>query len=206
VLLAAALAELANLIRQRAAAAQVCGDPNSPWNAVDPWWLGSGAHAIAFRFAEGEAAQDVALRRIGEGWRVDLPSGTAAVRWTERDGRLVIVSGTVEYTATVVALGESRHVFAGGTHRRLRLIDPLAHAGEVEARGGHLIAPMSGTVIAVMVKVGDRVAKGAPLVILEAMKMEHTIVAPADGVVSAVNFRAGDRVGEGADLVDVDAA
>ncbi len=72
--------------------------------------------------------------------------------------------------------------------------------------GGHLIAPMSGTVIAVMVKVGDRVAKGAPLVILEAMKMEHTIVAPAEGVVRAVNFRAGERVGEGADLVDVDAA
>ena len=42
--------------------------------------------------------------------------------------------------------------------------------------------------------------------ILEAMKMEHTIVAPADGVVAAVNFRAGDRVTEGADLVDLDDA
>jgi len=56
------------------------------------------------------------------------------------------------------------------------------------------------------VKAGDNVAKGAPLMILEAMKMEHTIVAPAAGVVAAVNFRPGDRVKEGADLVDIDDA
>jgi 3-methylcrotonyl-CoA carboxylase alpha subunit len=62
---------------------------------------------------------------------------------------------------------------------------------------------MSGTVVAVMVKPGDSVEKGAPLVVLEAMKMEHTIAAPAAGVVVAVNYGVGDRVAEGADLVDV---
>ncbi len=66
------------------------------------------------------------------------------------------------------------------------------------------MAPMSGTVVAVLAKAGDKVAKGTPLMILEAMKMEHTIAAPAPGVVTAVNFRAGDRVKEGADLVDID--
>ena len=90
-----------------------------------------------------------------------------------------------------------------GARRRLTLIDPLAHAGEEEAHAGHLMAPMSGTVVAVMVKAGNKVAKGAPLVVLEAMKMEHTIVAPAAGVVTAVNFGVGDRVAEGADLVDL---
>ena len=205
-LLAAALAEVGAMIRQREASALTASDPHSPWSVVDPWWLGSASHAIALRFAEGDATYDISLRRDGESWRADLPSGPVTARWSERDGRLAIVSGGGEHTATVVPLGEMRHVFIGGAHRRLRLVDPLAHAGEVEAHGGHLIAPMSGTVIAVMVKVGDRVAKGAPLVILEAMKMEHTIVAPAEGVVRAVNFRAGERVGEGADLVDVDAA
>ncbi len=205
-LLAAALAEVGAMIRQREASARSTSDPHSPWSVVDPWWLGSTSHAIALRFAEGDATYDISLRRDGESWRADLPSGPVTARWSERDGRLAIVSGSGEHTATVVPLGEMRHVFIGGAHRRLRLVDPLAHAGEEEARGGHLIAPMSGTVIAVMVKVGDRVAKGAPLVILEAMKMEHTIVAPAEGVVRAVNFRAGERVGEGADLVDVDAA
>ena len=65
---------------------------------------------------------------------------------------------------------------------------------------------MSGAIVAVMVKAGDKVARGAPLIVLEAMKMEHTIVAPADGVVASVNFGVGDRVAEGADLVDLEDA
>jgi 3-methylcrotonyl-CoA carboxylase alpha subunit len=83
-------------------------------------------------------------------------------------------------------------------------VDPLAHADAETEPGGHLTAPMSGTVVAVMVAVGDSVDKGAALIVLEAMKMEHTIVAPASGRVAAVHFAVGDRVGEGADLVDVE--
>jgi len=77
---------------------------------------------------------------------------------------------------------------------------------EADDSDGHLRAPMSGTIVAVMAKAGDAVTKSAPLVVLEAMKMEHTIVAPHDGTVSAVNCRVGERVAEGADLVDLDAA
>jgi 3-methylcrotonyl-CoA carboxylase alpha subunit len=64
---------------------------------------------------------------------------------------------------------------------------------------------MSGAIVAVLVKAGDEVARGAPLLILEAMKMEHTIVAPTAGTVSAVHYREGDQVPEGADLIDVEA-
>jgi 3-methylcrotonyl-CoA carboxylase alpha subunit len=202
-LLAATLAEIRTLVALRAAAARASGDPHSPWHAVDPWWVNSGRHAISFTFAAGEARHDVAVRRDGEGWREKLPAGETTARATERDGRLVIATPGAEFIATVVRLDEERHVFCHGEQRKLLLVDPLAHAGEEEAHGGHLMAPMSGTVVAVMVKVGDRVGKGAPLMILEAMKMEHTIAAPAAGVVAAVNFCAGDRVKEGADLVAI---
>ena len=105
------------------------------------------------------------------------------------------------------ARGDDRHLFVDGHTQRLRRIDPLAHAGEDAAEGdAHLRAPMSGSVIAVMVKIGDVVARGAPLLILEAMKMEHTIAAPAAGVVTALHYRAGDQVAEGADLVEVTAS
>ena len=107
------------------------------------------------------------------------------------------------FAATVVRAGDDRYVFAPGARRRVTVVDPLAHAGEEEPHAGHLMAPMSGTIVAVMVAAGDPVAKGAPLIVLEAMKMEHTIVAPAKGVVTAVNFGIGDRVAEGADLVDL---
>jgi 3-methylcrotonyl-CoA carboxylase alpha subunit len=203
-LLAAALAETRALVEERAAAASASGDPHSPWHAVDPWWVNSARHTIAYTFCAGEARHDIAVRRAGDGWSVRLPAGEKVARVTERDGRLLVATASVEFVATVVPLGEERHVFCHGGQRKLLRLDPLAHAGEEEAHGGHLMAPMSGTVVAVMVETGDRVGKGAPLMILEAMKMEHTIVAPAAGVVAAVNFRAGDRVKEGADLVDID--
>ena len=114
------------------------------------------------------------------------------------DGRLL--------RATVVPRGEHRDVFVDGEQRRFERVDRLLHAGAHEAPEGHLRAPMSGTVITVMAKAGQRVAKGTPLLVLEAMKMEHTIAAPAEGTVVSVHFRAGDRVSEGADLVEFDAA
>ncbi len=204
-LLAAALAETRALVRERAAAARASGDPHSPWHAVDPWWVNSARHAFFCSYVAGETRHDIAVRRAGDGWDVRLPEGEATARVTERGGRLVVATPGAEFVATVVPFGEERHVFCHGEQRTLRRLDPLAHAGEEEAHGGHLMAPMSGTVVAVLVKAGDRVGKGAPLMILEAMKMEHTIVAPAAGVVAAVNFRAGERVQEGADLVDIDA-
>jgi 3-methylcrotonyl-CoA carboxylase alpha subunit len=120
------------------------------------------------------------------------------------DGLRVQLDG-MEIAADVVARGEDRNVFCASESYRMRLVDPLAHSGEEEPHAGHLMAPMSGTVVAVLVQPGETVVKGAALLILEAMKMEHTITAPAAGTVSAVNYRAGDQVAEGADLIDLDA-
>ena len=65
-------------------------------------------------------------------------------------------------------------------------------------------APMPGKVLAVKVKVGDSVTSGAPVLVLEAMKMENDIVAPKDGKVVAVNVKAGDSVESGAVLVSLE--
>jgi 3-methylcrotonyl-CoA carboxylase alpha subunit len=62
---------------------------------------------------------------------------------------------------------------------------------------------MPGRVIKVFVEAGAAVAKGASLMVVEAMKMEHTIVAPTDGRVVAIHYAAGDAVKEGADLIDI---
>jgi len=206
VLIAAALAETSAISAARAALAAVSSDPHSPWHAVDSWWPGTDRHAIAYTFAEGDLRHEIEVRGDGAPWRVTLPSGEIVATVETYDRRLDIAAGGAEFHATVVRSGLERHIFCRGVHRKLVLADPLAHAGEDEQRGGHLTAPMSGTVVAVPVKAGDKVARGAPLVILEAMKMEHTIVAPATGVVAAVHYRAGDRVAEGASLVDLDEA
>jgi 3-methylcrotonyl-CoA carboxylase alpha subunit len=55
-----------------------------------------------------------------------------------------------------------------------------------------------------LVKPGDQVSKGAPLVVLEAMKMEHVIKAPTDGTIEKVFFKVGDTVAEGKALLQLD--
>ena len=60
--------------------------------------------------------------------------------------------------------------------------------------------------VSIAVNAGDRVAKGQPLAVMEAMKMEHTITAPAAGTVKAFRFGVGDQVGDGAELVEFEAA
>jgi 3-methylcrotonyl-CoA carboxylase alpha subunit len=62
-------------------------------------------------------------------------------------------------------------------------------------------APMPGAVLRILVAAGDVVAKGAPLLILEAMKMEHQITAPRDGTIASVNCREGELVQPGVELV-----
>jgi 3-methylcrotonyl-CoA carboxylase alpha subunit len=64
---------------------------------------------------------------------------------------------------------------------------------------------MNGSIVRVMVAVGQNVAAGAQLVVLEAMKMEHSLRAPRDGVVKAVFGQEGDMVGEGSALVELEA-
>ncbi|TPQ43964.1 3-methylcrotonyl-CoA carboxylase, partial [Prosthecomicrobium hirschii] len=74
-------------------------------------------------------------------------------------------------------------------------------AGDEGGGAGRIAAPMPGTVVAVAVKPGDQVEKGQALIVVEAMKMEHTLRSPRDGKVAKVNAAAGDLVAEGAELV-----
>ena len=93
------------------------------------------------------------------------------------------------------------HVFAAAGATRITAIDRLAHAGETQAEGGRLTAPMPGKVVSFAVKAGDKVSRGQPLAVMEAMKMEHTIAAPADGTVEELLFAPGEQVAEGDELL-----
>jgi 3-methylcrotonyl-CoA carboxylase alpha subunit len=213
VLAVAAIGEFLRLEDEAVKRAQASQDRFSPWHALDPWWLNSAGHAISLTYLALGVTQVVQLRTRGGDFLVSVagPTGAAEVDLAASatrsgsDGLAITLDG-VRLGASVVPLGDQRYVFVDGQLHRLTLVDPLAHAADDEHRGGHLTAPMSGTIVAVLVKAGDAVTKGAPLLILEAMKMEHTVIAPAAGTVSAVHYRQGDQVSEGVDLIDVDAA
>jgi len=122
------------------------------------------------------------------------------------DSALHAQLGERRVRAAVVATGERRHLFFEGRSWPLSLVDTLHVGGEGEEVEGGLRAPMPGKVIALVVEPGATVEKGAPLLVLEAMKMEHTISAPRKGVVKAFRFAIGDQVTDGADLLDFEGA
>jgi 3-methylcrotonyl-CoA carboxylase alpha subunit len=102
----------------------------------------------------------------------------------------------------VVAAGERRHVFFDGMSFVFAAVDPLYHAGEGGGGDGALTAPMPGKVIALLVEPGSAVEKGEPLIVLEAMKMEHTLMAPAAGIVKSFRYAVGEQVADGAELLE----
>ncbi len=203
------VAALAELLREEAAARTAAAsdaDPHSPWHLRDGWRLNASfRRPLLFRF--GEAEKTVAVGYARGGYELVL-DGIATAARGERTGNstLRIELGGMRLPATVIAAGEKRHVFLHGRAWQLACVDPLYHAGEGVGESGGLAAPMPGKVIALIAPPGSEVEKGAPLLILEAMKMEHTIAAPAKGLLKAFHFGVGDSVAEGAELVDFEPA
>ena len=204
--LVAALAELLRESNRARRLAEQDPDPRSPWHARDGWRLNATAHrTLCFRLGDIEKTVTVAYR--GPAYTLTVDGRTVEARG-ERDPRgpmRVELDGT-RMDATVVVAGEKRHVFLNGRVWPLANIDPLHHGADASGTEGGLLAPMPGKVIALVAQPGATVAKGAPLLILEAMKMEHTITAPEDGTVHAFRFEVGDQAGDGDELVEFEPA
>nr|HQU89979.1 3-methylcrotonyl-CoA carboxylase [Denitromonas sp.] len=177
-------------------------DPLSPWHARDGWRLNASAKRdLIFRLGEEQQTVNVAYRADGYTLTVNGKSVEARGELNDR-GLLRVELDGMRMDATVVAANEKRHVFFHGRAWQLSNVDPLHYSGEGGGAEGGLLAPMPGKVISLIAKEGVAVEKGAPLLILEAMKMEHTINAPAAGTVKAFRFMVGDQVGDGDELVE----
>jgi 3-methylcrotonyl-CoA carboxylase alpha subunit len=113
---------------------------------------------------------------------------------------------TVEKTrlrARYLRDGERLHLWVAGAHWELLLEDPRLKEFTTTAAQGGLTTPLPGVVAAVVAKVGQAVRAGEVLMVIEAMKMEHSISAPYDGTVKVIHFAHGDRVPEGSQLLEL---
>jgi 3-methylcrotonyl-CoA carboxylase alpha subunit len=203
--LVAALAELIRDQQYAAAEAAESRDPHSPWHARDGWRMNGNARR-EIRLRAGEIEKAVNAGYAGDSFVLEFEGQTvtATGRFTGSSELRVDLGGR-RINVTVVSANEKRHVFIDGVSFVFAAIDPLFHAGSGGGAEGGLTAPMPGKVIALIAPVGARVEKGAALLILEAMKMEHTIAAPAAGTVKAFLFNVGEQVSDGADLVEFEA-
>ena len=197
--LAAAAAVAQTLLKERAS------------EGVDPFSRRDGFHThgvvqrrFEFEFG-GEHVKALLTYERGGSLHLAVGEGDAAVAgplvFAAQANGIELQFAGQRTRAAVYAQGEVDHVFTPLGATQITAIDLLAHAGEVAAEGGRLTAPMPGKVVSFAVKAGDTVAKGQPLAVMEAMKMEHTIAAPADGVVQELLYAPGDQVTEGAELL-----
>lgn len=192
--------------------AQEC-ESDSPWDRHDGFRLNA-PHTIRIALCDPASAQapdsDEAVvivegkRSAGESlWNLTIGDETVTASLQPLTGDAVAV--TLNGHRRRLQARRDGHVVvmadpSGETRLFWRRIDAIDH-GHHEAEST-LTAPMNGTVVALLVEPGVGVEKGMPLMVMEAMKMEHTMTAPADGCVETFHFQAGDTVSQGAVLLD----
>jgi 3-methylcrotonyl-CoA carboxylase alpha subunit len=175
-------------------------DGNALWDDTRGWRPAAPANT-AWRFGDWTASVEAGA----DGYLARVQDRESSIRILARDATSLQVECDGEmHHIRVFEADSALHLFANGRHVALnvtRTDDALQVAGAAEQ--GSLLTPLPGTIVAVHVAAGQQVARGAPLITVEAMKMEHTLTAPYEGIVSRVAFGLTDRVQAGAILVEL---
>jgi 3-methylcrotonyl-CoA carboxylase alpha subunit len=204
---------LAALAARHAPAAGDTGVRRSPWDVTDGFQPNLPAR-IDLTLSSGGRPRRVQLTLDG-GQPIEALVLAPADKSARQDGgtRLRLTGVSVTESVVAAVLDEERHsarwfrhgphlhVWIGDTHEELLIDDPRTQEFTASAATGGLTTPLPGVVSAVAVKEGQAVTAGEVLMVIEAMKMEHTIAAPYDGVVRAIHFARGERVPEGSELL-----
>ncbi|HEX3843915.1 MAG TPA: biotin carboxylase N-terminal domain-containing protein [Steroidobacteraceae bacterium] len=184
----------------------------SPWELADSFQpnlparieltlsCGGRSHRVRLLIEDGQPGEAVLLDSAGQagpqdGTRLGL-AGVAVA-----GGTVSAVIDGERQSARWFRRGMQLDVWSGDTHQEFRIEDPRTQEFTASAATGGLTTPLPGVVAAVPVQEGQTVAAGEVLMVIEAMKMEHSITAPYDGVVRALHFARGDRVPEGSELL-----
>jgi len=169
---------------------------NTAWDSKDGWWLNRGAtRTLEFHGADDAVVETVHIDRLRPGYRLRLNAHDFNVtQHAVADSKIHFTANGVAHRVTVLAHDDQFSVLLASTRHHLRLVDPFHFEATADTNDGRLTAMMPGRVVKVMAEAGDAIKKGQALIIMEAMKMEHTIVSPRDGVVERVAFKVGDMV------------
>ncbi|MEN5093584.1 acetyl/propionyl/methylcrotonyl-CoA carboxylase subunit alpha [Pseudomonas protegens] len=165
-------------------------DLQSPWSAVNGWRSALPAQTSLHLSCAG---QDQA---ISLGARSPAFQLQGERLWVEQQG--------LRREHRAIRRGDTLYLHWQGEMHSVTAYDPIAAADASHSQQGGLTAPMNGSIVRVLVSAGQSVEAGAQLVVLEAMKMEHSIRAPQAGVIKALYCQEGEMVSEGSALVELE--
>jgi 3-methylcrotonyl-CoA carboxylase alpha subunit len=180
----------AQAYRQSTAANVRRDDPHSPWTGSSGLRLG-----LPYEV-------DLHLSCAGETRKVQL-RGNPSQGVTLQGDQLTVDLDGVRHRTQAIRRGDTLYLRWKDNLLPIKRVDPIAAAEASDTQQGGLCAPMNGSIVRVLVEVGQQVEAGTPLVVLEAMKMEHSIRASQAGTVAALYCAEGEMVSEGAVLVEL---
>lgn len=185
------------------------GEPqDSPWNIHDSY-RSNLAHPELIELLVNEelysvsATMNSAVAESTKHWTLAINGEKVIVAGNITDDILLCSINGIKTTSPIMFNDTTISLFTSQGMLTAQIQGPdLGEVGE-DDHANAVVAPMNGTVVALLVKAGDKVTKGQQLIIVEAMKMEHSIKAPYDGTVAECFFKSGDLVSGGVALIDI---
>jgi 3-methylcrotonyl-CoA carboxylase alpha subunit len=179
-------------------------EAHSPWQT--PGWMPVGRRQRLFTFRHGQEGEQAIRLHYGSGPAM-LSVGGRELAFTSQprdDGGFDLTLDSLK--SHVVAVIEGRELYVRTRNGRFDLhwVDPFGGDDEEQVGEDRIVAPLPGTVVALLAEVGATLEKGAPILTLEVMKMEQTLRAPFAGVLKAIKCKVGDIVQEGVELAEVE--
>jgi 3-methylcrotonyl-CoA carboxylase alpha subunit len=187
---------------QKAARAEV----HSPWRT--PGWMSVGRRQRVFSFRHGQGGEHKVTLTYGGG-PATLSIGGHEYTFTSSPADAGSFDLTLDGTRShIIAVVEGHELYVRTRNGRFDLhwVDPFGGDDEEQVGEDKIVAPLPGTVVALLAEVGATLEKGAPILTLEVMKMEQTLRAPFAGVLKALKCKVGDIVQEGVELAEIEPA
>lgn len=176
-------------------------DPNSPWFIRDHWRLSEESKQKLHFWYHGNPFE-MEVTQNADGHLIIIQNRSFFItHWQQKNHLFTVYYEDQLLEATIIYQPSALYIFYSEKHFIIFQHDPKIPINYETAIEGQFIAPMPGTVIEIFVKPNQKVKKGDQLLILEAMKMEHTIRAPTGGMVKSVLCQIGSLVGEGHELL-----
>ncbi|MFT4277641.1 MAG: acetyl-CoA carboxylase biotin carboxylase subunit [Rhodopseudomonas sp.] len=178
----------------------------SPWRTAG--WMPVGRRQRTFLFRRGQGHDhtdhNVQLTYGGGASTLAIDGRELAFAWAANGDSIDVSLGEARSRVHAVVEGAEFYVRTRNGRFELHLVDPFGGESEEQTGEDKIVAPLPGTVVALLAEVGAKLDKGAPILTLEVMKMEQTLRAPFAGTLTAIKCKVGDIVQEGAELAEVE--
>ncbi len=195
-------AAIAAILAEEAKTVQ--GEAHSPWRTFG--WMPVGRRERAFSFRQGQGAEQQVTLTYGNGpMLLSVEKRDLAFGWApSRDGGLDVTLDNAKLRIFAVIEGHELYLRTRNGRFELHWIDSFGGETEEQVGEDKIVAPLPGTVVAILAEEGATLEKGAAILTLEVMKMEQTLRAPYAGLLKAIKCKVGDIVQEGVELAEVE--